>query len=364
METDQRSTVVQNHKMDNCFEQPLSIVAITNSFTEVFFLQAAQMRAWQLRPWATWITWSLAYLAPFPALLAAKGDPSCWLDGVTWAQCCAPQFGPEGNPGCWCGDFNFERCCIDANEPKPDPLVTEVTAYPDCMVRGVVLRHEGEHAIFADLSLFGHAGCFLNNCKLTDKFEAVDPGICARACAATEACTLWSYGQQYGTKKCFLRKSDGGRASLAHWTSGIKACVPPALPPAAVALRAGTCEGLKKCDAGKGDECPNVVAAANTWIFAINHMKRAFRGRVDADTWNHIERIGKESENFLNQLTSPYRPSDKDFPRVVYNNRLIFSHLEDALASQPQVTFSSEDASLPNPLRFGSLCGNISCYEL
>jgi len=64
-----------------------------------------------------------------------------------------------------------------------------------------------------------------------------------------------------------------------------------------------------------------VVAAANTWIFAINHMKRAFRGRVDADTWNHIERIGKESENFLNQLTSPYRPSDKDFPRVVYNNR-------------------------------------------
>ena len=64
-----------------------------------------------------------------------------------------------------------------------------------------------------------------------------------------------------------------------------------------------------------------VVAAANTWIFAIDHMKRAFRGRVDAETWNHIERIGKESENFLNQLTSPYRPSDKDFPRVVYNNR-------------------------------------------
>ena len=49
----------------------------------------------------------------------------------------------------------------------------------------------------------------------------------------------------------------GGRASLAYWTSGVKACVPPALPPAAVALRAGTCEGLKKCDAGKGDECPN-----------------------------------------------------------------------------------------------------------
>ena len=64
-----------------------------------------------------------------------------------------------------------------------------------------------------------------------------------------------------------------------------------------------------------------VAAAINTWIFGIENMKRAFRGRVDPDTWNHVERIGKESENFLLQLTSPYRPSDKDFPRIIYNNR-------------------------------------------
>lgn len=50
----------------------------------------------------------------------------------------------------------------------------------------------------------------------------------------------------------------------------------------------------------------------------------SFRGRVDPDTWNHVERIGKESENFLLQLTSPYRPSDKDFPRIIYNNRSVF----------------------------------------
>ena len=67
-----------------------------------------------------------------------------------------------------------------------------------------------------------------------------------------------------------------------------------------------------------------VAAAINTWIFGIEHMKRAFRGRVDPDTWNHVERIGKESENFLLQLTSPYRPSDKDFPRIIYNNRWVF----------------------------------------
>ena len=48
-----------------------------------------------------------------------------------------------------------------------------------------------------------------------------------------------------------------GRASLPHWTSGVKACAPAPLPPAAVALRVGLCEAVKKCDAGKGDECPN-----------------------------------------------------------------------------------------------------------
>lgn len=31
-------------------------------------------------------------------------------------------------------------------------------------MKGVVLRHAGEHAIFADLSHYGHSGCFLNDC--------------------------------------------------------------------------------------------------------------------------------------------------------------------------------------------------------
>ncbi|CAK9093244.1 unnamed protein product [Durusdinium trenchii] len=307
--------------------------------------------------------WPLVALLPCPVL--GKGDESCWVDGVTWEQCCAPRFGPEGNSGCWGGDFTFERCCIDSEAPLPAPLAESSEAYPGCFVRDVVLRHAGAHAVFADLSLYGHQGCFLKNCSNTDKFEAVDPGICARACAAVEGCTAWSYGQQYGTKKCFLRKSDEGRASLPHWISGLKACAPKALLPAAVAHSAANSEGLKKCDAGKGEECPNVRSAMNTWIFAIDHLQMAFRGRVDADTWQHIERIGQESRNFLQQLTSPYRPSDKDFPRVVYNNRLIFTHLEGALASQSSSeSFFSEDASLPNPLRFGRLCGNTSCYDL
>ena len=41
---------------------------------------------------------------------------------------------------------------------------TAFQVYPDCTVKGVVLRHAGEHAIFADLSHYGHSGCFLNDC--------------------------------------------------------------------------------------------------------------------------------------------------------------------------------------------------------
>lgn len=37
---------------------------------------------------------------------------------------------------------------------------------------------------------------------------------------------------------------------------------------------------------------------------------------------NRVLGLGpQESRNFLAQLSSNYRPSDKDFPRVIYNNR-------------------------------------------
>ncbi|CAE7448728.1 hypothetical protein AK812_SmicGene6721 [Symbiodinium microadriaticum] len=311
------------------------------------------------------VRWLWRCLLFLPAV-DSKGDETCWMDGVTWEQCCAAKFGPEGNGACWGGDFTFERCCIDAEpaEVPPELAAASATSYPACWHPGVVLRHAGENGIFADLSLYGHTGCFLNNCKLTDKFAAVDAGVCSRACSEVEECSHWTFGQQYGVKTCFLRKSDAGRAFLPHWISGTSDCAPPRLPPAWVALRTAKCEGLRACDAGKGEGCPDVEAAITTWLFAIDHMKRAFSGRVDQDTWSHIERIGKESANFRAGLHSEYRPSDKDFPRIIYNNRLIFNHLEEALSSQPAGTATADDASLPNPLRFGKLCGKSSCFEL
>ena len=77
------------------------------------------------------------------------------------------------------------------------------------------------------MSSHGHKGCFQNTCTNTDKFQAADPGVCARLCSELDECTHWSYGEQDDDlrggalmMKCFLRKSDEGREGAAGWLSG------------------------------------------------------------------------------------------------------------------------------------------------
>merc|ERR1719183_3362541 len=98
--------------------------------------------------------------------------------------------------------------------------------YPECVESNVILRHAGAHAIFVDLSTHGTVGCWQNDCKHSDKFNAEDRGICARACSAINECTHWTYGEQEGATKCFLRKSDGGREQAEGWLAGAKDCAP------------------------------------------------------------------------------------------------------------------------------------------
>lgn len=294
------------------------------------------------------------------------GDDSCWFGGVTRESCCAEHFGPEGNPGCWDLAYTFERCC-GPPEPKPAaPIDWEALPqdYPECVQTGIVLRHAGEHAVFADMSSHGHKGCFQNDCTSTDKFDADDPGICARLCGQLDECTHWTFGKQDGSTKCFLRKSDAGREQLLGWSAGAKACVPARLPHGFAALKVADSPGVKACDEGKNeDTCPDTLAAINTWIYAIDHLKKAAEGRVDAATMQHVNQIGIDSRNLVVSMTGEYRPSDLDFPRVVFNNRLIFDNLKSWLQQFPTVELREEDLSLPNPLRTGKLCGKRSCYE-
>mmetsp|Transcript_92125 Transcript_92125/g.298266 ORF Transcript_92125/g.298266 Transcript_92125/m.298266 type:complete len:320 (-) Transcript_92125:53-1012(-) len=305
-----------------------------------------------------------AMLLPAALLLALLGltaaaDPSCWGGGVTEAGCCDRSQGPRGNEECWDADYTFERCCDTTPVP---PLSGAAQGYPDCLVQGVVLRHSGEHGLFVDVTIYGDNGCFQRNCSYSDKFHAEDPSLCARSCAETEECTHWTFGEQEGGPSCFLRRSDDGRERVRGWSAGEQACAPPQLPDAFAAMAIADSPSLRACDSGKGEGCPDVAAAINTWLLAIRHLKRAVEGRVDEQTMGHVRGISEDSAAFRAQLDGSYRPSDADFPRMVYNNRMVFDALHSWLDAQPKAELKAADASLPKPLRTGELCGKVSCY--
>jgi len=228
--------------------------------------------------------------------------------------------------------------------------------FPGCVDNNIVLRHAGAHAIFVDLSTHGTSGCWQNDCKNSDKFNAEDKGICARACAQIDECTHWSFGEQEGAMKCFLRKSDGGREESEGFASASKSCAPGNLPDAFVALTAANLPEMLACDAGKSDQCPDMARAVTTWRFAIKHLQKATEGALDAGTSQYVSQIGSDTDAFAAQM------SEENFPVVVGNNRQVFLALRGWMESQPQADVDPNDASLPNPMR-GKLCGATSCFE-
>lgn len=260
----------------------------------------------------------------------------------------------KGEPGAWKVDVCRLACPCTEGPKVEAPAVDPAAPFPECVEQNSVLRHAGAHAIFVDASGFGAAGCWQNDCKHTDKFIAEDMGICGRTCQQIEECTHWSYGDQEDSKKCFLRKGDGGREVMEGWRSGAKACAPQALPDAFQAYIAGNM--LESCDAGKSDACPDMARAITTWRYAIKHLKRATEGKVDPNTINFINQVSDDTDAFAAQM------SEDNFPVVVGNNRQVWVALNSWMAAQPTVPTDPNDVSLPNPLR-GHLCGAASCYE-
>jgi len=229
-------------------------------------------------------------------------------------------------------------------------------AFPECIDVNVVLRHAGANAVFVDASTHGTVGCWQNDCKHTDKFNTEDKGICARACQAINECTHWSYGEQEGAMKCFMRKSDGGREQAEGWLAGAKDCAPAALPDAFVALTTAELPALLACDAGKSDACPDMGKAIRTWRFAIAHLKTATDGQLDANTMQYVAQIAADTDAFAAQM------SEENFPVIIGNSRQVFLALRGWLAAQPKMDVDPNDISLPSPLR-GKLCGASSCFE-
>jgi len=288
----------------------------------------------------------------------AWGRTECYVPGSdryhTAKERADSNAGDQGDAGDWSVDVCRLACSCTQGASSPAPPVTPSAPYPGCVEQSSVYRHAGAHAIFVDLSSYGAAGCWQNDCKNTDKFNADDMGICARTCSQIEECTHWSYGEQEDAKKCFFRKSDGGREQADGWTSAPKGCAPPPIPDSYLAWSAA--ELLKVCDAGKSDACPDMARAVTTWRFAIRHLKRATEGKVDPNTINFINQVSDDTDAFAAQM------SEDNFPVVVGNNRQVFMALGSWLASQPQPSVDTRDASLPNPVR-SQFCGPASCHE-
>lgn len=234
--------------------------------------------------------------------------------------------------------------------------LSSAQGYPQCIENDVVLRHGGAYAIFVDLSTYATVGCWQNDCKHSDKFNAEDQGICARACASIKECTHWTFGEQEGAMKCFLRKSDSAREQAEGWLSGAKVCSPPELPEGFLALVAANLPDLQACDKGRSSACPDMTKAIRTWRFAISNLKLAAEGVMDANTMQYVNQVAADTEAFASQM------NEEMFPLVMGNNREVFNALQGWLLSQPQANVDPNDASLPNPLR-GRLCGITSCYD-
>eukprot|EP00928_Gymnodinium_smaydae_P047032 TRINITY_DN31371_c0_g1_i1.p1 TRINITY_DN31371_c0_g1~~TRINITY_DN31371_c0_g1_i1.p1 ORF type:complete len:399 (-),score=79.18 TRINITY_DN31371_c0_g1_i1:196-1323(-) len=270
--------------------------------------------------------------------------------------------GDRGDPGDWSVDVCRLACsCSGGAEAAAAASAAAKAAaelaskpYPACVSPNTVLRHAGAHAIFVDLSAYGSMGCWQNDCKNTDKFNADNQGICARVCAAVDECTHWAFGEQEGSMKCFFRKSDAGREAAEGWTAAPKSCAPPAISDVTIAMQTG--KVLQVCDAGKSDACPDISRAVATWRFAIKHLKKATNGKVDAGTMQYVDQIAADTEAFSSQM------SEENFPTIVGNNRQVFNVLAGWMNAQPQTPFDANDQSLPNTL-MGKLCGPNSCYE-
>eukprot|EP00927_Polykrikos_kofoidii_P042244 TRINITY_DN360_c0_g3_i1.p1 TRINITY_DN360_c0_g3~~TRINITY_DN360_c0_g3_i1.p1 ORF type:complete len:404 (-),score=60.84 TRINITY_DN360_c0_g3_i1:287-1405(-) len=261
-----------------------------------------------------------------------------------------------GEPGDWRGENVCQLACPCEASAKASEASDAIASapYPKCIQEGAVLRHAGAHAIFLDFSSYGSAGCWQNDCKNTDKFNADNKGICARACSAVEECTHWTFGEQDGATKCFFRKSDAGREAAEGWQAASKSCAPLALPSGYIAKV--TADALKICDSGKSDLCPDMARAVTTWKFAIKHLKSAGEGKLDANTLQYIAQIAADTDSFASQM------SEENFPVIIGNNRQVFNVLSSWLGSHTAPAADHNDDSLPNPVR-GHLCGPTSCYE-
>jgi len=119
------------------------------------------------------------------------GRIECYVPGADRYHTAKPvqnsDTGDKGAPQDWSVSICRLACACKSAAP------VNVGAFPGCTQQNVVLRHAGAHAIFADVSTYGAAGCWQNDCKNSDKFISDSPSLCARTCSELSECTHWTW---------------------------------------------------------------------------------------------------------------------------------------------------------------------------
>jgi hypothetical protein len=103
-------------------------------------------------------------------------------------------------------------------------------SWPSCVARNVIIHgfSIGE-ALILDLRPHGATkGCWNGDCSKTDKFNSESMEQCALVCSAVKDCHWWSWGNEDGDAKCWIRTKRTQRGKRYGFSSGSRDCVPPA----------------------------------------------------------------------------------------------------------------------------------------
>ena len=70
--------------------------------------------------------------------------------------------------------------------------------WPHCIEQNTVIRNAGK-AFFTNVAGYGAAaGCFLDDCKNTDKFAVSSIESCLNVCNSEPECAWWVFGTEDG----------------------------------------------------------------------------------------------------------------------------------------------------------------------
>eukprot|EP00747_Dinoflagellata_sp_TGD_P168230 gnl/TRDRNA2_/TRDRNA2_194122_c0_seq1.p1 gnl/TRDRNA2_/TRDRNA2_194122_c0~~gnl/TRDRNA2_/TRDRNA2_194122_c0_seq1.p1 ORF type:complete len:203 (+),score=27.37 gnl/TRDRNA2_/TRDRNA2_194122_c0_seq1:135-743(+) len=135
---------------------------------------------------------------------------------------------------CWYSCCQKHRVAAAELQLTTSPSATATAAaqpphWPDCQNHGVVIRGSSGAALFVDLLGLAAAmeGCWMDDCRYSDKFAAREKESCARVCISIPQCEWWVWGDEDDTSKCWLRSHDAGRENAEGWMSGHRSCSPP-----------------------------------------------------------------------------------------------------------------------------------------